>query len=363
MSGGVDSAVAAFLLKEKGYDVVGANMRFWEYKEPEAKPGDDPQKIAKKRITSCCSPEDMGDAERSACGIGIPFYALKMESDFRQKVIDPFIKDYAEGKTPNPCVHCNTFVKFGDFYQKAEALGFEHIATGHYASVVKLDNGRYAVGPAKDEHKDQSYYLYGLNQASLAKTLFPLAELTKAEVRKIAEENNLPVAQKPESQEICFIPDNDYRGFLAGQGVKFQPGFIKNTQGNILAKHQGKEGFTVGQRKGLGIAVGHPMYVLSIEENGDVIVGTEAEIERLTFTVADVIYQGLDPDSFTAPVACLAQVRYNATPVPATITRHDDGLTVELHESAWAITPGQAAVFYEPTEKFILCGGKIQREK
>lgn len=355
MSGGVDSSVAAYLLKQQGHDLTGANMRFWEYKSECST-----EESSKKRITSCCSPEDMADAEKSARGVGIPFYALKMEGDFREKVIDPFINDYASGRTPNPCVHCNTFIKFGEFFKKADVLGFDAVATGHYASVKKLPNGRYAIAPAADARKDQSYYLYGMTQSALSKTVFPLGGLKKDAVRKIAEENHLPVAQKPESQEICFIPENNYREFLRKEGLEFQKGFIRNSAGRIIAEHDGKENFTIGQRKGLGIALGEPAYVIDILDNGDVIVGSKAELRRKTFFIRDVIYQGYSEDDFSEPVRVLVQIRYNSRPLEAEVIQRNGYLEVRVEQTAEAVTRGQAGVIYHPGERYILAGGKIE---
>lgn len=362
MSGGVDSAVSAYLLKEQGHEVVGANMRFWEYREPDE--CDVPADTLKKaRITSCCSPADMADAEKSARGMGIPFYALKMEADFRQNVIDPFIADYVLGLTPNPCVHCNTFIKFGEFYDKATALGFDQIATGHYADIVHLPNGRYAVAPAADRKKDQSYYLYGMSQESLARTIFPLAKIVKDDARRIAEENKIPVARKPDSQEICFIPDNDHRAFLKREGVDMRPGYFRNRAGAILGKHDGSVGLTVGQRKGLGVSgFAEAQFVLDVLSNGDVILGSRDELERKTFFIRDVIFQGLGEDdrAWTEGVPCLAQIRYNGTPLAATAYRDGDLVRVELNDPAWAVTPGQAGVLYDDKDGFIIAGGKIR---
>lgn len=365
MSGGVDSAVSAYLLKEQGHEVIGANMRFWEYKEPDVceLPSGGEGALKKSRITSCCSPEDMADAEKSARGMGIPFYALKMEGDFRENVIDPFVADYQNGLTPNPCVHCNTYIKFGEFYEKATALGFDQIATGHYADIVKLPNGRYAVAPAADKKKDQSYYLYGMSQASLARTVFPLAKIVKDDARRIAEENKIPVARKPDSQEICFIPDNDHRAFLKREGVDMKPGYYRNRLGAILGKHDGSVGLTVGQRKGLGVAgFAEAQFVLDVLANGDVILGPREELERKTFFIRDVVFQGLadDDHAWSEGVPCLAQIRYNGKPLAATAYRHGDLVRVELNEPAWAVTPGQAGVLYDSKEGYILAGGKIR---
>ena len=357
ISGGVDSAVATLLLKEQGYEIVTANMRFWEYEPPKETCSTSP-----KRISSCCSPDDLDDAERTAKMLDVPFYALKMEKEFRQNVINYFIEEYQKARTPNPCVHCNTFIKFGEFYNKAEALGFDYIATGHYASVKQLPNGRYTIFPAKDARKDQAYYLYGLSQESLKKTIFPLENYTKNEVREIAKNYNIPVAQKPESQEICFIPNNDYRSFLKKENVEFTPGFIKDTQGRILRKHDGKENYTIGQRKGL-VATGNPIYVIRIEQNGDIIVGSKEELDHRIFYIEELIFQGITPEYLTSEgIHAIVQIRYNSPPVQAKIFYEPTSANickVELLEPAYAITPGQACVVYDTNEKYILLGGKI----
>jgi len=372
MSGGVDSAVSAFLLKQQGHEVIGANMRFWEYKEPEAC---ETPVVTKHKITSCCSPEDMADAERSARGMGIPFYALKMEADFRENVIDPFIADYQNGLTPNPCVHCNTYIKFGEFYEKATALGFDQIATGHYADIVHLPNGRWAVAPAADKKKDQSYYLYGMSQESLARTLFPLALIEKDDARRIAEANRIPVARKPDSQEICFIPDNDHKAFLKREGASMRPGYFRDRLGAILGKHEGSVGLTIGQRKGLGVAgFAEAQFVLEILANGDVILGPREELERRTFYIRDTIFQGVaeDDPAWSEGVPCNVQIRYNGAPLAAVAYREVGAqrevaaqnlvplLRVELDSPAWAVTPGQAGVLYDRDGGFIIAGGKIR---
>jgi len=378
MSGGVDSAVSAFLLKEQGHEVVGANMRFWEYPSTgsgQASPDAcETPILVKNKLTSCCSPEDMADAERSARGMGVPFYALKMEGDFRENVIDPFIADYQNGLTPNPCVHCNTFIKFGEFYDKATALGFDQIATGHYADIVRLPSGRWAVAPASDKHKDQSYYLYGMSQESLARTIFPLAKMHKEEARRIAERNHIPVARKPDSQEICFIPDNDHRAFLKREGAAMKPGYFRNRQGAILGKHEGSVGFTVGQRKGLGVAgFAEAQFVLEILSSGDVVLGSRDELERREFYIRDAIFQGLAADdrAWSEGVPCNVQIRYNGQPLAATAYRQNvetqdlasptiASLRIDLETPAWAVTPGQAGVLYDREGGFILAGGKIR---
>lgn len=372
MSGGVDSAVSAYLLKEQGHEVIGANMRFWEYKDVPAGDACETPVVTKHKITSCCSPEDMADAERSARGMGIPFYALKMEADFRENVIDPFIADYQNGLTPNPCVHCNTYIKFGEFYEKATALGFDQIATGHYADIVHLPNGRWAVAPASDKKKDQSYYLYGMSQESLARTIFPLAKIIKDDARRIAEENKIPVARKPDSQEICFIPDNDHKAFLKREGASMRPGYFRDRLGAILGKHEGSVGLTIGQRKGLGVAgFAEAQFVVDILSNGDVILGPREELERRTFYIRDVIFQGVAEDdrAWSEGVPCRVQIRYNGAPLAATAyrdaveTQHAASLRVELTSPAWAVTPGQAGVLYDREGGFIIAGGKIRLSK
>ena len=355
MSGGVDSAVSAYLLKRKGFRVIGANMRLWEY----------PKTGEQKKTASCCSPEDLADADQTARYLGIPFYSIKMEEDFKNKVIRPFIADYSQAKTPNPCVHCNTFVKFGEFFKKANSLGFEYIATGHYSSVIKRKNGRWAIYPARDLHKDQSYYLYGLSQEALSRTLFPLSELLKDEVRKIARENKIPVAEKSESQEICFIPNNNYRDFLKAHKVSFQTGFIRDTAGRILKKHSGKENYTVGQRKGLGLSSRYPLYVLEIRNDGDMIVGGKEELKRDHFYCKDTVFQGMEASELDhREIQTLASIRYNSKPINVSLSRvSDDTLEINPLEECYGITPGQSVVFYDIQEQCILAGGKISLTK
>jgi tRNA-specific 2-thiouridylase len=363
LSGGVDSAVSALLLKREGYDVTGINLRLYALPE-----------LCDGRAKSCCSPEDARDARMVAMKLSLPFFTIRMEREFEERVIRTFIDEYRSGRTPNPCVECNTFIKFGTLFEKGAALGFRKIATGHYARLVHLENGRYSVREGRDAGKNQAYYLYGLSQRALESVLFPLGDLTKVEVRRIAASEALPVAKKAESQEICFVPDNDYRSFLEASGVQFTPGFFRNTGGEILGRHEGRERYTVGQRKGLGLAHRVPYYVLRVESDGDVIVGEADETLRRTFTVSSLHFQGLDPETFferygDQSFECRVQIRYRSVPVPARIRStgksSPSSVLVELAEGVSSIAPGQSAVFY-PDKPFygyddiVLAGGVIE---
>lgn len=372
MSGGVDSAVAAHMLMQEGYPVTGVNLRVWEYEE-----SCDPRK------KSCCSPEDIRDARDVGLQLEMPFYVIRMEKVFQEKVMDRFVSDYASGRTPNPCVECNTFVKFGSLFEQARALGISWIATGHYARTFQTEDGRWAIREGVDEKKNQSYYLYGLQQDAIEHTIFPLGDQIKPDVRSYAAGAGLSIAEKEESQEICFVPDNDYRNFLKKRGLEFQPGYFKDVQGRILGKHKGKENFTVGQRKGLGIAWSEPLYVISIEENGDVIVGPVEQTRNHRFLVEQITFQGLNPDRFIkdyagADLEVRVQVRYRSKPVRARIRYLDHKseiaasgnpvghrFTVECLEDVFSITPGQSAVFYPSREEqisdIVLAGGIISR--
>lgn len=351
MSGGVDSSVAARLLLEQGYDVIGVNLRTWEYETESCN-------TTKK---SCCSPEDIQDARDVGLSLNIPFYVIRMEKVFGEKVIQRFIHDYQDGKTPNPCVECNTFVKFGALFEKAKALGIQKIATGHYARIVSI-GGRYAIQNAVDETKNQAYYLYGLSQESIQNTIFPLGGMRKSEVRELAIQWNLPVATKPESQEICFIPENDYRKFLEKKGIQFTPGYFQLRDGRIIGKHSGKEKFTIGQRKGLGISWKKPLYVISIEDDGTVIVGEEEETYCTEFTVENINYQGWHPLPYGEVFLARVQVRYRHIPTPCEVERKEDGnLRVRIPSGIRGITPGQSAVFYPMEGDWILAGGIIQK--
>ncbi|PJZ66237.1 tRNA 2-thiouridine(34) synthase MnmA [Leptospira wolffii] len=350
MSGGVDSAVTAGLLMEEGYEVIGVNLRTWEYEAPACD-------TTKK---SCCSPEDIRDARDVGLSLNIPFYVIKMEKLFQEKVIDRFVDDYRDGKTPNPCVECNTFVKFGALFEKAKALGIDKIATGHYARIVEV-NGRYSVSNAQDMNKNQAYYLYGLSQENLKNTLFPLGGMTKPEVREIARRMGLPVAEKAESQEICFIPENDYRKFLAKKNITFTPGDFKLSNGQVIGRHTGKENFTIGQRKGLGIAWKTPLYVISIQDDGTVVLGEERQTFVESFFVDDLNLQAWAPVSESEETECRVQVRYRSRPIRARVIRVGNTAQVFPLEEVKGVAPGQSAVFYPLEEEYLLAGGIIRK--
>ncbi|TGN02220.1 tRNA 2-thiouridine(34) synthase MnmA [Leptospira dzoumogneensis] len=350
MSGGVDSAVTAGLLMEQGYEVIGVNLRTWEYEAPACD-------TTKK---SCCSPEDIRDARDVGLSLNIPFYVIKMEKLFQEKVIDRFVNDYMEGKTPNPCVECNTFVKFGALFEKAQALGIDKIATGHYANIVEID-GRYAVSNAQDMNKNQAYYLYGLSQENLKNTVFPLGGMTKPEVREIARKMGLPVAEKAESQEICFIPENDYRKFLAKKNIDFTPGVFKLQNGQVIGEHSGKENFTIGQRKGLGIAWKAPLYVISIQDDGTVVLAEERQTFVESFIVEDLNLQAWAPILGTESSECRVQVRYRSRPIRAKVVRNENFIQVFPLEEVKGVAPGQSAVFYPNDSDYLLAGGIIRK--
>jgi len=350
MSGGVDSAVAAGLLMEEGYEVIGVNLRTWEYEAPSCD-------TTKK---SCCSPEDIRDARDVGLSLKIPFYVVKMEKIFGERVIDRFIDDYKSGRTPNPCVECNTFVKFGALFDKAKTLGIEKIATGHYAQ-THFEDGRWSIANGVDMTKNQAYYLYGLSQENISNTVFPLGGMKKTEVREIARKMGLPVADKPESQEICFIPENDYRKFLEKKSVDFTPGYFKMSDGRILGKHSGKEKFTIGQRKGLGISWKNPLYVLAIEDDGTVLLGEENETYCSEFVVEDVTLQGWSPFDEGESRLGRVQVRYRHSPISCKIEFRNNRYIVHPLEDVRGVTPGQSAVFYALEGSYLLGGGIVEK--
>lgn len=359
MSGGVDSSLAAALLKMAGAEVIGIHMRVWHYDQCGEK---------EPAVATCCSPADTLDARRVADQFGFPFYSIDFQANFRQAVIEPFITDYLAGRTPNPCVHCNNQLKLGTLLAKARAYGAEAVATGHYGRVGYSEaNGRWELRKAADAGKDQTYYLFGLAQPQLAHLVMPLGGITKGEARELARELGLHLADKPDSVEICFVTDNDYRRFLreeAGLDEAALAGAIVDTRGQVLGRHTGIHNYTIGQRRGLGIAAPRPLYVVDLlAETRTVVVGYEEDIASGGLELERINWVGLPPQS--EPFRALVKIRYRSPgqaawvhPNPADPTR----ARVEFETPARAITPGQAAVAYDPeTGQSVLAGGWITR--
>jgi len=350
MSGGVDSSVAAWLLKERGWEVIGVTMKLW------------PQDCMSRAEDKCCGPQAIADARGVAHALGIPHYVIDEAVPFERLVIDYFADEYRAGRTPNPCVMCNEKLKFGNLWDKAAALGATHIATGHYASVEHPAGAAPILRKGLDPKKDQSYFLFSLRQEQLSRALFPLGSLTKEEIRGIARKLGLKVADKEDSQEICFVPGKDYKAFLKDRfidrGETFQPGGFYDLQGNHLGDHNGIELFTIGQRKGLPGGAGTPRYVIDIEvASGRVILGGEEDLLCDEFTVGRVNWHGSPPsDSLCMTV----KVRHGHSGDLAEVTAgKNDTAIVRPLEPLRAVTPGQAAVFYHGDR--IIGGGWIAR--
>lgn len=361
MSGGVDSAVTAALLKQEGYDVIGITLQIWQEHAEQGKYG------------GCCSLGAVEDARRAATRIGIPHYVLNFRDYFSEKVIDHFVAEYSRGRTPNPCVECNRSVKFDELLRHAENLGADYLATGHYARIrFNEATGRQELLRAKDPDKDQSYALYTLTQAQLAKTLMPLGHLSsKQETRRIAKEWGLTVANKPDSQEICFVPREGYIPFLKEKAPEVaKPGKLVDTSGKVLGEHTGIAFYTIGQRKRLPASTTGALYVVSIDaQNNTVVVGSDAELFA-SGLVADtcnwIAIPGVEQGQ--PPLATHAKIRYNGTPAKGTLMAGEGEGTVEVHfeTSQRAVTPGQSTVFYggsgEEAEQVVLGGAMIQHE-
>ncbi len=336
MSGGVDSSVAAALLVEQGYEVIGIMLRLWGEGES-----------AGASTNRCCTLEDMELAYRVADHLGIPFYVLNVADFFKKTVVDFFIAEYLAGRTPNPCLRCNRFVRFDWLLRRAQALGAEFLATGHYARVRQVD-GRYQLLRGVDPRKDQSYVLAVLGQAELRHALFPVGEYTKEQVRELARRFGLPVAEKPESQDLCFLSDGDYRAFLRRHAPEaLRPGPILDTRGRVLGEHQGLAFYTIGQRRGLGIAAGVPLYVVDLDpERNAVIVGTAEELGRRVALLEGLHF--VSGETPLEPFRATVKIRYRAREVPAWILPMPDRRArVIFDEPMRDLTPGQAAVMYE----------------
>ncbi|MFB3918711.1 MAG: tRNA 2-thiouridine(34) synthase MnmA [Candidatus Velamenicoccus archaeovorus] len=357
MSGGVDSSVAALILKEQGYDVVGVTMCFsLSRRQAEGPAG---------RRPACCGLEGIEDARRVARDIGIPHYVLNFAGDLEETVVLDFVSEYLLGRTPNPCVRCNQYLKFGKLLQKSRALGMTKLATGHYARLEKEGRG-YVLKKGVDPEKDQSYFLCLVRRKDLARVLFPLGRMTKEEVRRIALKRGLSVADKPGSQEICFVPGNDYRAFLRKRLNRacFRPGAITDMSGKVLGSHHGIFNYTVGQREGLGISASHPFYVVRLDEKENkVIVGPrEALFSRGLTAVGPNWFCARCAQNFEKNKHVEAKIRYNQPQVPAKITRLTrTRLEVVFPEAQRAVTPGQFIVFYN--NDLVLGGARIEQGK
>ncbi len=350
MSGGVDSSVTAALLLEKGYEVVGATMRLWT--------GDGRDD---EREKTCCSLAAVEDARRVADRLGIPYYVLNFKDYFQQKVVDYFIEEYQSGRTPNPCIACNRYVKFEEFLRRAHSLDAFYMATGHYARIeYRGETNRYLLRKSVTQEKDQTYALYNMTQYQMKHTLMPLGEYTKEETRAMAAGMGLLVADKPDSQEICFVDDDDYGRFVTERATReMHPGYFVDKQGNVLGRHKGIVHYTIGQRRGLGLALGKPVYVIDIDPASNVVVVGEAE-ETYSRGLISADHNFIPFETLEAPMEVTAKIRYNAAPVEAVITPLDGGrVRTDFLKPQRAVTPGQSVVFYEGD--LVVGGGVIQK--
>lgn len=348
MSGGVDSSVAAYLLKADGYDVIGVTMQIWQ----------DQDREVQEENGGCCGLSAVDDARRVADALKIPHYVMNFKQEFKENVIDYFIEEYQKGHTPNPCIACNRYVKWESLLRRSMEIGADYIATGHYARIEQLENGRYTLKKSVTAAKDQTYALYNLTQQQLAHTLMPVGGYSKEEIRIIASRIGLPVAAKPDSQEICFVPDNDYAGFIAQNTQKpVCPGNFVNRDGAVLGQHRGIIHYTVGQRKGLNLSLGHPAYVLEIRAAAnEVVIGDNADVLAQKLTANRLNYMALP--RFEDDQQLFAKIRYNhqGAPCKVKITGADE-LVCTFSAPVRAVTPGQAVVFYHG--EYVAGGGTI----
>ena len=350
MSGGVDSSVSAWLLREAGHEVIGVFMRHGQAAACEIEG-------ARASKQGCCSAADAEDARRVADRFGIPFYALNFETEFG-RIIDYFVDEYAAGRTPNPCIVCNTWLKFGQLFRYADSVGAEFVATGHYARLVPAAGPVPALCRAGDPGKDQSYVLFGIRRELLGRLKFPVGEFSKEEIRRMAARLELRVADKPDSQEICFVPDHDHARFVRARRPESDTsGEIVLTDGTVVGHHDGLERFTIGQRKGLQLAFGEPRYVVRLDAaTRRVIIGTKSELARTELTARDANWLADEP---TSPISCQVKIRYRSRLVPATVEPLPDGrFAVHFAEPCESVAPGQAAVCYDGDR--VLGGGWIE---
>lgn len=353
MSGGIDSTVAALMLHHEGYDVVGITMKTWDY----ASSG------GGKKETGCCNIDSFQDARQAAVHHGFPHYILDIREEFGDFVIENFVEEYIAGRTPNPCVMCNTHIKWRALLKRANALDCDFIATGHYASVYRHSNDRMVIKKGIDETKDQSYVLWGLSQELLNRTIMPLGQYRKTEIRQMALDMGYEdLAKKSESYEICFVPDNDYRGFLKrrveGLEERVSGGWFVNKNGEKLGKHKGYPFYTIGQRKGLEIALGKPAYVTSIDpETNTVVLGDEADLDENEMLVSKINW--MKYDAITPGMEAATKIRYKTPAALSNLYPAETGINVRFYENIKSIAPGQSAVFYEGDD--VIGGGVIQR--
>lgn len=354
MSGGIDSTIAALMLHNEGYEVVGITMKTWDYATSVG---------TSHKETGCCNLDSFNDARAAAVQHGFPHFILDIRDEFGDAVIENFVEEYLAGRTPNPCVMCNTHIKWRALLKRANAMGCDYIATGHYAQVLQHDNGRYFIRKGIDETKDQSYVLWGLQQDLLSRTLFPLGTYRKTEIRQMANDFGYPdLAKKSESYEICFVPDNDYRGFLKrkveGLEEKVSGGLFADKTGKILGPHKGYPFYTVGQRKGLDIALGKPAYVTQIiPETNTVILGDEEDLKRSEMNVAGINW--IKYDGISEGMEALTKIRYKDKGALSNLFSYEKGVKVRFYGDVKGIAPGQSAVFYEGGD--LIGGGIIQR--
>ncbi len=349
MSGGVDSSVAAWLLKEQGYEVIGVTMQIWQ---------DEAEQTLEEQ-GGCCGVSAVNDARRVAAMLDIPYYVMNFKSEFKKNVIDYFVAEYLSGRTPNPCIACNRYVKWESLLKRSMDIGADYIATGHYARICRREDGRFALQKSATEAKDQTYALYNLTQYQLSHTLMPVGDYTKEGIRGMAKHIGLRTADKPDSQEICFIPDHDYAGFIERERVGDvpPPGNFVTKEGKILGQHKGITHYTVGQRKGLGIALGAPVFVTKLRpETNEVVLGSNEEVFGTTLLADRVNFMSIA--DLEGKMEVTAKIRYNHNGAPCTIEKvGDDKVFCQFHEPVRAITPGQAVVFYD--ENIVVGGGTI----
>lgn len=348
MSGGVDSSVAAYLLKEQGYNVIGVTMQIWQSEDRETV----------EENAGCCGLSAVDDARRVADALDIPYYVMNFREEFNENVIKYFVKDYLEGRTPNPCIACNRYVKWESLLQRSLSIGADYIATGHYARVVQLDNGRYTLKKSATIHKDQTYALYNLTQEQLSRTLMPVGAYTKDVIREIAKKINLRIANKPDSQEICFVPDNNYAGFIEEYtGETIKSGNFVDLDGKVIGKHKGIIHYTVGQRKGLGLNLGKPGFVVEIRpDTNEVVIGDNEDVFTHKLLANNINLMSIE--CIDGEMTFEAKIRYSHQPAKCKVRMVDeDVLECTFEEPQRAVTPGQALVLYDGD--YVVGGGTI----